>query len=170
MSNWCTVIVSTPSPPPRWEPNLGRRTDNYEASITKSWEANAYHCFQICKDDKKIWQNPTGGCRPPYPQESTDHLQTGGRVKRAIGFRKCRCMEVFLLLLFPLTPYLSITQDCSPPEIRNRVHALWSSNLTPKIWPLNKLPDIDWVRNIEGTGNLRPLLQFTDRTRWATAK
>ena len=48
--------------------------------------------------------------------------------------------------------YLSITQSYSP-AIKNRLRARWSRTLTPKVWPLIQLPDLDWLGNIKGTGN-----------------
>lgn len=58
-----------------------------------------------------------------------------------------------LLLLPPLTPSLDVTQNGFPHEDKNRLHALWPSNHTPKVLYLIQFPPIVWVGNIKRTAS-----------------
>lgn len=75
-----------------------------------------------------------------------------GMVIWVTGFRKSNDMENFLLLL-PIAPNLFVTQDCSPPENKDRLSALWSSNQTPKLCFLIQLPVVHWVGDIKDTAS-----------------
>lgn len=73
-----------------------------------------------------------------------------GMVIWIAGFRKSIDMANFLHLL-PVAPNLFVTQDCSPPENKDRLSALWSSNQTPKLCFLIQLPVTHWVGDIKDT-------------------